>query len=187
MAAALFLPRLLDRLPACPPILAGAAILAVGRAIGSLAGTPPALMALWPAIGFGDSLAQTLAGRPLRHSARPDDRPALFAEQSALSHACWLITFPLAERLGAGFGLDTTFLVMAVLTALGLGAALRLWPAGELDTLPHAHPDLPPDDRHLRAYGFGDHRHAQVIEDLHAHWPDRHALVRLGPAVRLSP
>ena len=178
MAAALLLPRLLDRVPDRPPMLAGAAILAAGTALGPLAGTLPALMALWLAIGFGSGLAQTPTGRLLRRSARPEDRPALFAAQFALSHACWLIAYPLAGRFGAAFGLDTTFLVMAGLAALGFAAALRLWPAGEPDTLPHAHPDLPPDHAHLRSHGVGEHRHALVIDELHAHWPDRHALVR---------
>lgn len=123
------------------------------------------------AIGFGSGLAQMPTGRLLRRSA-------LFAAQFALSHACWLVTYPLAGRFGAACGLDTTFLVMAARAALGVGAALRLWQAGESDTLPHAHPDLPPDDPHLCTHGAAAHRHALVIDDLHAHWPDWHALVR---------
>jgi hypothetical protein len=47
MTAAPILPRLLDRLSDRPPMLAGAAILTAGTAIGPLAGTMPALMALW--------------------------------------------------------------------------------------------------------------------------------------------
>lgn len=44
--------------------------------------------------------------------------------------------------------------------------------------LTYAHPDLPPIIPHLRAHAAGDHRHALVIDELQAHWPDRHALVR---------
>jgi MFS family permease len=96
------------------------------RSPGSLA----ALMALWAVLGFGYSVTQTPSGRLLRRSAQPEDRPAIFAAQFALSHACWLLTYPLAGRFGAaGLGLDATFLVMAGLAALGVVLALRLWPA----------------------------------------------------------
>ena len=172
MVAALILPRLLDRLPDRPPMLAGAAILTLGTALGPIAQSLAALMALWLVIGFGYSLTQTPTGRLLRRSAQPEDRPAIFAAQFALSHACWLITYPLAGRFGAGLGLQTTFLVMAGLAALGLGLALRLWPAHDPAVLAHRHDDLPPDHPHLRAHG-ADHRHALVIDDLHPRWPAR--------------
>ena len=111
--------------------------------------------------------ADALAGDRLRLRPCPDaDRPAV----APLG--------PARGSPGAACGLDTTFLVMAARAALGVGAALRLWQAGESDTLPHAHPDLPPDDPHLCAHGAAAHRHALVIDDLHAHWPDWHALVR---------
>src|SRR3546814_8763069 len=61
----------------------------------------PALMALWVILGLGYSVVQTPSGRLLRRSALPEDRPAVFAAQFALSHGCWLITYPLAGWLGA--------------------------------------------------------------------------------------
>jgi predicted MFS family arabinose efflux permease len=135
-------------------------------------------MALWLVIGFGYSLTQTPTGRLLRRSAQPEDRPAVFAAQFALSHACWLLTYPLAGRFGAAFGLDVTFLVLASIAAVGVVAVMRLWPAHEPDALPHAHPDLPADHPHVRNDRASDHRHPVVIDDLHRHWPDSHALVR---------
>ena len=125
----------------------------LGTALGPLAGSLPALMALWAVLGFGYSLTQTPSGRLLRRSAHPEDRPAIFAAQFALSHACWLLTYPLAGRFGAAFGLDATFLVMAGLAALGVVLALRLWPARRQARCPHEHPDLPADHPHLREYG----------------------------------
>lgn len=171
MAAALILPRLLDRFPERPAMLAGAAILTLGTLAGPLAGSLPALMALWLVLGFGYSLTQTPTGRLLRRSAQPEDRPSVFAAQFALSHACWLIAYPLAGRFGAGIGLNPTFLVMAGMAAIGVVAALRLWPATEPGPVPHDHPDLPMDHPHLRAHGRDDHRHPIVIDDLHRHWP----------------
>jgi MFS family permease len=152
-------------------MLTGGVILAAGTALGPLAGSLPALMALWAVLGFGYSLTQTPSGRLLRRSAQPEDRPAIFAAQFALSHACWLLTYPLAGRFGAGMGLDATFLVMAGLAALGVVLALRLWPAVEAAEVPHVHPDLPADHPHLRDHGADLHRHALVIDDLHHRWP----------------
>ena len=171
MAAALILPRLLDRIPDRPAMITGAVILAAGTLLGPLPGSLPALMALWLFIGFGYSLTQTPTGRLLRRSAQAEDRPAIFAAQFALTHACWLLAYPLAGRFGAAYGLDATFLLMAALAAFGVVAATRLWPANEPGELPHAHPDLPPGHPHLTEHGEQDHSHAIVIDDLHRHWP----------------
>jgi MFS family permease len=171
MAAALMLPKLLDRVPDRPAMVTGGVILALGTALGPLAGSLPALMTLWAVLGFGYSLTQTPAGRLLRRSAQPEDRPAIFAAQFALSHACWLLTYPLAGRLGAALGLDATFLVMAGLAALGVAIALRLWPVGDVAEIPHEHPDLPAEHPHLRQHGANGHSHAVVIDDLHHRWP----------------
>lgn len=173
MIAALLLPRLLDRMPDRPAMMAGAVILALGTALGPLAGSLTALMSLWLVIGFGYSLTQTPTGRLLRRSAQPQDRPAIFAAQFALSHACWLLTYPLAGRFGAAFGLDATFLTMAGLAALGVAGAMMLWPAAEPEVLPHEHPDLPEGHPHLRNKGESGHSHAVVIDDLHRQWPPR--------------
>ncbi len=171
MVAALVLPRLLDRMRDRPAMIAGAMLLVVGTALGPLVGSFATLVPLWLLIGFGYSLTQTPTGRLLRRSAQPEDRPAIFAAQFALSHACWLITYPLAGRFGAGIGIDATFLLMAGIAALGVAMAWRLWPAEEPETVPHVHPDLPEGHPHLRDHTGPEHRHPLVIDDLHRHWP----------------
>jgi MFS family permease len=171
MAAALILPKLLDRIPDRPAMVTGGVILTLGTALGPLAGSLGALMALWAVLGFGYSLTQTPSGRLLRRSAQPEDRPAIFAAQFALSHACWLLTYPLAGRLGVALGLNPTFLLMAGLAALGVVLALRLWPAREAGEIPHEHPDLPGKHPHLREHGASGHSHPVVIDDLHHRWP----------------
>ena len=173
MVAALTLPRLLDRVADRPPMLAGGALLALGLLVGPLAGSLPLLMALWLCLGFGYGLAQTPTGRLLRRSAAAEDRPALFAAQFALSHACWLLTYPLAGRMGAAFGMAPIFALMAVLAIAGTLLAARLWPARDAGPLPHRHDDLPPDHPHLREHGAAAHSHAFTIDDLHRHWPLR--------------
>lgn len=172
MIAAFLLPRLLDKVPDRPVMVAGAAALVLGTATGALLPTYATLLPLWLVIGFGYSVAQTPSGRLLRRSAHPEDRPALFAAQFALSHACWLICYPLAGRFGAALGLQSTFLVMSIIGLAGVVMALKLWPAGDPSILAHDHPDLPPDHPHLRTLpGEGRHRHVLVVDDLHPRWP----------------
>src|SRR3546814_2213958 len=89
----------------------------------------PALMALWVILGLGYSVVQTPSGRLLRRSALPEDRPAVFAAQFALSHGCWLITYPLAGWLGARVGMGPTFAVLAMIAAASVALALAVWPA----------------------------------------------------------
>ncbi|MCG6113276.1 MAG: MFS transporter [Paracoccus sp.] len=172
MVAALTLPRMLDRLSDRPVMIAGAAALIAGTAAGIAVGSYGALMVLWLILGFGCSVAQTPAGRLLRRSAHPEDRPAIFAAQFALSHACWLICYPLAGYLGARAGMTAAFAAMAIIGLIGLALAWRLWPAGDPTDVAHDHPGLPADHPHLREHGgTGQHHHLLVIDDLHRRWP----------------
>jgi MFS family permease len=170
MLAAFLLPRILDRLADRPVMIGGAALMVAGVALVPLVGGLTGLIALWALIGFGFSLTQTPIGRIINRSAREADRGAVFAAQFALSHACWLVTYPLAGWIGAGAGLSVAALVLAGIGALGLVAVLRIWPAHDAGVLPHDHPDLPPDHRHLAEHG-PQHSHAVVIDDLHRRWP----------------
>jgi len=105
-------------------------------------GVSTALLPLWLVLGIGYSMVGTPTGRLLRRSAHAEDRPALFAAQFALSHACWLLTYPLAGWLGAEAGLPASFGVLAGIAAAAAGAAAWLWPAGDPDVVPHVHRDL---------------------------------------------
>ncbi|MFV0473630.1 MAG: MFS transporter [Pikeienuella sp.] len=171
MFAALILPRLLARIPDRPVMIGGAALLVPALAIGALPLSFALLASLWFALGFGYSAAQTPSGRLLRRSAHPEDRPAIFAAQFALSHACWLIAYPLAGWFGAELGLSSAFLSMASISLVGLLLALRLWPEGEPGQIAHDHPELPSDHPHLRAHGpRGGHRHILIVDELHPRW-----------------
>ncbi len=171
MAGSLILPRLLQNIPDRSVMIAGGGLLVVSTALGPLAGSLAGLAPLWLLIGFGYSLTMTPSGRLLRRSAHAQDRPAIFAAQFALSHFCWLITYPIAGFFGARFGLDVTFIVLAAIAALGLVVATRIWPASGSEKLAHKHPDLSPQHPHLREYGIANHRHAIVVDDLHQKWP----------------
>ena len=172
MIAAFALPSLLNKLADQPVMVTGAAVLVIGTAIGALIPSYVLLLPLWLVIGFGYSVAQTPSGRLLRRSAHAEDRPALFAAQFALSHACWLICYPLAGRFGAAFGLQSTFIVMSLIGLVGVVLALRLWPAGDPSDIAHDHPDLPADHPHIREHsGQGRHHHPLIVDDLHQGWP----------------
>jgi predicted MFS family arabinose efflux permease len=174
MIAALMLPRLLDRTPDRFAMFSGATILVAGLFIGPLVPNFASLLPLWLAIGIGYSLTQTPSGRLLRRSAQPEDRPALFAAQFALSHACWLITYPLAGWLGVSVGLPMTFVILAGIAAAAVAAALVLWPSSDPDVLDHHHHGLADDDPHWAEGGHRlghHHAHGFVIDTLHQQWP----------------
>lgn len=168
--AAVLLPRFLTWFDDRPLMLSGAALMVAAVAAVPVATTFSALLGLWALAGFGFSLTQTPIGRILNRSAQEVDRPALFAAQFALSHACWLVTYPLAGWLGATLGLGETALALAALGALALVLTWRFWPASDPAALAHDHPDLAPDHPHL-AQHHAPHAHAFVIDDLHRHWP----------------
>jgi predicted MFS family arabinose efflux permease len=177
MAAALLLPRLLDRLPDRQLMLWSAGVLAAALFVFGV------VMAKFVAGGHrARALADVgnpghwMLGRhaPLRTPAAPSadaaDRPAVFAAQFALSHVCWLITYPLAGWLGSSAGLTATLFTLAAVSLAGAGMAARLWPAADPDVVRHAHPDLSADLPHLHGEERA-HAHAFVIDDLHTRWP----------------
>ncbi|SFE89324.1 MFS transporter [Roseivivax sediminis] len=177
MLAALGLPRLLDRTSDRPVMLAGAALLEVilvllAVTILGIGLSWPLLIAAWLIAGIGYSAVLTPSGRLLRRSAHPEDRPAVFAAQFALSHACWLVTYPLAGLLMTWAGAPVALFGLGLLAAFGIAAAVRLWPAGDPEAMHHRHDDLPDDHPHLAEHG-GPHRHvhAVVIDRLHPEWP----------------
>ncbi len=169
MLAAILLPRLLDRMADRPVMLAGAGLMVAGVAGVPLLQGLAGLMALWAVIGFGFAFTQVPIGRILNRSAQPADRPAVFAAQFALSHAAWLVTYPLAGWLGSVYGLPQAAIGLAALGTLSMIAVIRLWPALDPLLIEHQHPELAPDHPHLS--GTAPHAHALVIDNLHRRWP----------------
>lgn len=176
MSAAMILPRLLERVPDRSAMLGGAVIMTGVLLAGSLLATSyPALLVLWLTMGVGYSLTLTPAGRALRRSSNAQDRPALFAAQFALSHAAWLIAYPVAGLVSAEADPGAAFLVLAALCATGTMLAFFIWPANDPVDLPHSHDDLEADDPHLVEHQTpeGLHSHPVVIDERHRRWPDR--------------
>ena len=175
MMAALLLPSLLDKIPDRRAMLAGSGVLAASLFIGVAAQNYYILLGLWLAIGIGYSLAQTPSGRLLRRSSSPEDRPAVFAAQFALSHACWLATYPLAGWLGAEFGMTATFLALGLVATIAVLFAAIIWPVHDPDLVEHMHEDLNDLDPHIadakRIGGGYRHSHPFVIDSHHPEWP----------------
>jgi len=173
MAAALFLPRLLDRITDRAVMIGGAALMVLTLA--TLAGEVamggliwPVLLGAWLIVGLGYSAVLTPSGRLLRRSAHPEDRPALFAAQFALSHACWLLTYPLSGWLMTQFGLVPAIGVMTTLAGAGIFAAARFWPSEDPETLEHTHDNLPPNHPHLQE--GRSHTHTFIVDENHPRW-----------------
>lgn len=184
MISALTLPRVLERVADRTIMLTAATFLAASLGLFAVilyakgwSFAPAAttygwglLLVTWALLGSGYSATQTPSGRLLRRSAHAEDRPAVFAAQFALSHACWLITYPLAGWLGAALPLSMVAGIFAVATFAATIAASRLWPASTAASLAHHHPDLPASHPHLKEHGE-HHTHPVVIDELHPHWP----------------
>jgi MFS family permease len=192
MLAALLLPRVLDRIAERSVMLAGGALMAVGMAAGMLMPALTGLLAIWFLIGVGSSLVQTPQGRLLRRSSHEEDRPALFAAQFALSHACWLVTYLVAGVVGNEIGLFWTFGLLGLLVIVSSGLAMRLWPEADPEVLEHEHGLLqhehlhthdehhqhehegwegPEPHRHPHGHAPVRHRHAYVVDYHHPSWP----------------
>ena len=169
MLAALLLPRLLDKRPDRPVMLGGAAMLVaslLGLSLMSLVYQVQwvPLLAGWFIIGIGYSVVLTPSGRLLKRSAHAED-----AAQFALSHACWLVTYPLAGWLITVAGPAMAFAILALLAGVGLISGVALWPHEDNGSVLHSHEDLPSDHPHVQ--DGRTHSHPIVIDDYHPHWP----------------
>lgn len=173
MIAALALPRLLGHFPDRAVMIGGATAmslsllgLAAWIALNGLDWS--ALLASWVCVGLGYSAVLTPSGRLLKKSAHAADRPALFAAQFALSHACWLVTYPLSGWLLTVYGSVAALVWLAGFALSGLVAAVYVWPSDDTEEVEHTHDNLPLNHPHLR--GRRTHSHALIIDAEHPRW-----------------
>ncbi|MBB1023974.1 MULTISPECIES: MFS transporter [unclassified Dietzia] len=134
MVVALGMPALLNQLADRKVMLAGGAalpiiLLATAIVIGWAGGTAQwnTLLTMWVLLGAATSTILTPSARLLRRNSTEQNRPAVFAAQFSLSHACFLITYPLAGTLGTAIGLQATGFVLVAIGVIGAGAALLAW------------------------------------------------------------
>ena len=180
MCMALLLPRILKRRSDRTVMMGAATVLTI--ILGVLAALWPvlsndarwiALLAGWLMLGAAYASLVTPGGRLLRRSSTEADRPALFAAQFSLSHACWLVAYPLVGWLSARAGIASALFAMAILAAIGIAAAFTVWPADDRESVEHSHSELPAAHPHLAEAPLaqGTHSHRYMIDELHERWP----------------
>lgn len=160
-AGALTAPLLLRRFAERTVLFAGAgvALLAVATAV-LLSVLPSWTVAgvSWALVGAATGTMLTPIGRVLRSASAAADRPALLAAQFSLSHACWLVTYPLTGWLGTTAGFGVTWSVLGLFVLVAALTARAAWPAGATTVLSHRH-------------GQEVHTHHVVIDAQHTRWP----------------
>lgn len=133
MTTALCLPRLICTVTVRTAMLAGALTTSVGLIAASVVllfetTSPVALLAAWFVLGAGTCLITTPSARLIVDACPPESRAAVFAAQFSLSHACFLLTYPIAGWVGAGLGQVEAAVILSVLAILATAAAARIWP-----------------------------------------------------------
>ena len=156
MLAALSFPRLSGIFKDKLIVQSGTIFLAAGLCL--MATEPEYSFALftWFIVGVGLSLIQTPSGRIVNVSATASDRPSYFSAQFALSHLCWLITYPIVGQLVLyfGFGFSAAFLACIILTCFIF--SILFWPNENETSLAHQHKNL----IHSHVHGHDDEHHA---------------------------
>lgn len=171
LLAALATPAILRKVSLRTNMLVGAALLPIALVAGALADDLLGLMAAWLLAGTGMSLVQTGAGRVIEASCNASDRPAFFSAHFSLSHAAWLLAYPLAGWIGAAAGFGAAFAVMTAGAVIAGIAAVRLWPRHDPEHLWHVHEEI----EHSHLHGIDEHhaRAATEGQEPHAHRHDR--------------
>ena len=129
MAVALAMPRLLDVVADRTVMVSGAGGVAVALTLtaGMLAAgrTGPVLLALlWVGLGATTSMVTTVSGRLLARSG--EHRTAVFTAQFSLSHAGFLLTYPIAGWVGGGVDQGLAAATLAILATGGAAMAARI-------------------------------------------------------------
>lgn len=138
MGVALFVPHLLTVVTDRTLMLTGCALIPVAlvaTAAWLAAGPDPAtgwtaLGLCWTALGMGTSAVNTPSARLLRAECAESELPAVFTAQFSLSHACFLLTYPLTGWLGTHAGAGIAPATAALIATLAATAAARTMPAG---------------------------------------------------------
>lgn len=135
MIVALSAPRVLDRFGDRAVMLTGAALIPAvlaGAAVLTMLGVGDAgwwlLLGLWFLLGAANSTILTPSSRLLHDASTEETRPYVFTAQFSLSHACYILTYPLAGWIGAAAGLGWAALALTIIAMIGSAGAFLSWP-----------------------------------------------------------
>lgn len=136
LLTALTIPWLVERFGVIPTMTTGAFIIAAGLAaamgVSGFFVSPsidwPLLLGVWAVLGIGTSLVNTPSSRLLADASTPANRNLVYTAQFALSHACFLITYPIAGWVGSVslFGAAAALFVVAAIACGGVAATAAL-------------------------------------------------------------
>jgi MFS family permease len=109
LVVALNIPWLVGKLGVISTMITGATVITAGliaavivTAVATASGAGWfVLLGTWVLLGMGTSLVNTPSSRLLADASTPANRNLVYTAQFALSHACFLITYPIAGWLGA--------------------------------------------------------------------------------------
>jgi MFS family permease len=133
LVVAVNIPRIVDRIGVTRTMLIGATVVVAGLvaavvvtiiAVSTQTGWW-ALLATWVLLGAGTSLINTPSSRLLADASKPANRNLVYTAQFALSHVCFLITYPLAGWIGAA-SLPVAAATLTVIAVTGAIAALLI-------------------------------------------------------------
>ncbi|MDV8148920.1 MFS transporter [Arthrobacter sp. B10-11] len=135
MVVALSAPAVLERFGDRALMLTGAVVIPVALcgATATMFLAPPGagwwwLLGLWFLLGAGNSTILTPSARLLRDASTEETRPYVFTAQFSLSHACYIVAYPLSGWIGAAAGLGWAALAVTILAILGSAGAFLSWP-----------------------------------------------------------
>ena len=137
MAVALSAPRVLERLGDRTVMLTGAAVVPFAMAgAASMTWAAPGsgwwlLLLLWFLLGAANSTILTPSSRLLREASTEETRPYVFTAQFSLSHACYILAYPLAGWVGAAAGLGWAAAGLTIVAIVGSAGAFLSWPRHE--------------------------------------------------------
>lgn len=128
MVVALVLPRALDRVGALPVMLAGGAASTAALLLAALVVDGPwwTVLAVWGVLGAATSAVLTPSGSVVNAAVSAEERPAAYAAHFSLSHACYLLAYPVAGVLGNVSGVAISTVVLAVVAAGATAGALAI-------------------------------------------------------------
>ncbi len=130
MVAAFSLPALLERYPDRSVLLVGGLTISLSLSAGLSSPAYVVLLAIWFLLGAATSLIQIPAGRLITRASDSGMQPSLFAAHFVLTHACWMICYPLAGWT-AKESFTLSFALLALLAVCALACAVAAWRPSE--------------------------------------------------------
>jgi MFS family permease len=158
MIVALAAPRVLDRFGDRAVMLTGATLIPVGlvgatalTALGVSGAGWAWLLGLWFLLGAGNSTILTPSSRLLRDASTEQTRPYVFTAQFSFSHACYILTYPLAGWVGAAAGLGWAAAALTFIGMIGAAGAFLSWPRHTGAVAPESEREERSDEQPARA------------------------------------